>query len=88
MPRTRHRTRQPDRLRPVKITPGHLKFPQGSALIQTGNTRVICSASVGEGVPQFLQGAGRGWVTAEYDMIPGSTPTRKTRSAVRGRPDG
>ena len=88
MPKKATRGRAPDSLRPVKIVPRYLKFPPGSALIQAGNTHVICSASVEDGVPSFLEGRGRGWVTAEYDMIPGSTQTRKTRSSARGRPDG
>jgi ribonuclease PH len=78
--------RAKDELRPVRITPGFLKYPEGSALIQIGDTRVICSASVEERVPPFLTGMDQGWITAEYAMLPCSTKTRSTRErGPRGR---
>ena len=80
--------RQPDQPRPVKITPGFLPAAEGSALIETGNTKVICTASVEDTVPGFKRGSGQGWVTAEYAMLPRSTSTRTTREVSRGRPSG
>ena len=80
--------REPDDLRPVKLIPGCLKFPRGSAMIELGDTRVVCAASVVDGVPPFLKGSGRGWVTAEYAMLPGSTPTRKERERASSKADG
>ena len=75
-------------LRPVLITPHYLRHAEGSALIALGLTRVLCAASVEEGVPPFLRGSGRGWVTAEYGMLPRATHTRSDREAVRGRIGG
>lgn len=69
-----------EELRPVKITRNYLIHPAGSVLIEMGNTKVICTATVEEKVPHFLKGAGSGWVTAEYGMLPGSTGQRKTRN--------
>lgn len=80
--------RQTDQMRPVKIIPGFLKYPQGSVLIECGDTRVICSATVEEKVPPFLRGTGNGWVTAEYSLLPASTETRTTREASRGKISG
>ncbi len=80
--------RRPDQLRPVTITTGYLLTAEGSALIEVGNTRVLCSATLEDSVPQFLRGAGRGWVTAEYAMLPRSTVTRTPREVSRGRPSG
>ena len=77
-----------DGLRPVRIEPGFVRTAAGSALIEIGETRVICTASRQEGVPRWLAGAGRGWMTAEYGMLPASTGERKSRDATRGRPDG
>lgn len=77
-----------DELRPVKITPGFLSFAEGSALIEVGKTRVICSASVEDRVPGFLRGGGSGWVTAEYAMLPRSTVTRTARDSAQGRVSG
>lgn len=79
--------RRADELRPVKIITGYVKHPAGSCLIETGDTRVLCTASVEEAVPLFLKGRGAGWVTAEYGMLPGSTGTRvgRERSAGSGR---
>jgi ribonuclease PH len=77
-----------DALRPVTIEPGFIQSATGSALISMGRTRVICTASVQEGVPRWMSGSGRGWVTAEYGMLPASTTERKARDSTRGRPDG
>jgi ribonuclease PH len=80
--------RRPRELRPVVITPNYLRHAEGSALIAVGLTRVLCAASVEDGVPPFLRGTGRGWVTAEYGMLPRSTHTRSDREAARGRIGG
>lgn len=80
--------RAPDGLRPVAIEPGFVRTATGSALISMGETRVICTASAQESVPRWLAGKGRGWVTAEYGMLPASTGERKQRDATRGRLDG
>ncbi len=80
--------RAADRLRPVVIEPGFVRTATGSALISIGETRVICTASAQENVPRWLAGKGRGWVTAEYGMLPASTGERKQRDATRGRLDG
>jgi ribonuclease PH len=71
--------RAPDQLRPVEILPGFQRYPEGSALIKTGETWVLCAASVEESVPKFLEQAGQGWVTAEYAMLPRATHTRTRR---------
>jgi ribonuclease PH len=75
-------------LRPTSIEPGFVRTATGSALISSGETRVICTASVQESVPRWLVGQERGWLTAEYGMLPASTGERKQRDATRGRPDG
>ena len=75
-------------LRPATIEPGFVRTATGSALISMGETRVICTASVQESVPRWLAGSGRGWVTAEYGMLPASTGDRKQRDVTKGRPDG
>ena len=80
--------RAPDQLRPTKITPGVLAFAEGSALIEVGMTRVLCAATVEERVPQFIKGQGKGWVTAEYAMLPRSTLTRTQREVQQGHPSG
>ncbi len=80
--------RRADQLRPTFIERGVLKFADGSALIETGNTRVIVSATVEERVPPFLQGTGQGWITAEYAMLPRSAPKRIPRESITGRPTG
>lgn len=77
-----------DQLRPVKITPNFQQFPAGSALIECGRTRVICAASVEERVPPWLVGGKKGWVTAEYSMLPSSTPSRSQREGAGSRPQG
>jgi ribonuclease PH len=80
--------RGPDGLRPIAIEPGFMRTATGSALISAGETRVICTASAQESVPRWMTGRGRGWVTAEYGMLPASTGERKQRDAARGRQDG
>src|SRR4051812_27198764 len=86
MPRSHDRA--PDELRPVEILPGFVRPATGSALISCGETRVICTASVEESVPRWMKGKGRGWLTAEYGMLPASTGDRKQRDVSKGRPDG
>jgi ribonuclease PH len=80
--------RRPDQMRPVRISTNYLLTAEGSALIEVGNTRVLCAASVEETVPSFLRGSGRGWVTAEYAMLPRATATRTPREVVKGYPSG
>ncbi len=80
--------RQPDQMRPVNIVPDYISTAEGSVLIEVGNTRVICTASIEEVVPQFLRNTGKGWVTAEYAMLPRSTLTRTPREVSKGRPSG
>jgi ribonuclease PH len=80
--------RGPAGLRPTAIQAGFVPTATGSALIAVGETRVICTASAQDGVPRWLAGSGRGWVTAEYGMLPASTGERKARDVSRGRPDG
>ena len=75
-------------MRPVEIEPGFVRTADGSALISMGETRVICTASIADDVPRWLKGRGRGWVTAEYAMLPASTGERKERDSKKGRPDG
>lgn len=77
--------RKPDQLRKVKVTKNYLKHAEGSCLIEFGETKVICSASVEEGVPPFLKGSGKGWVTAEYGMLPRSCTSRIRREKTSGR---
>jgi ribonuclease PH len=77
-----------DQLRPVKVTRGYTKFAPGSVLVEQGETRVICTVSVEQGVPPWLVDSGRGWLTAEYGMLPGSTPGRKQRERSPGKVDG
>lgn len=85
---TRTHNRAADELRPMTITPDYIIHPEGSVLIESGLTRVICTASVEERVPPFLKNSGRGWVTAEYGMLPRSTTTRSTREAASGKVGG
>jgi ribonuclease PH len=80
--------RTPDQIRPTTIEPGFVRTANGSALISVGETRVICTASVQESVPRWMAGSGRGWVTAEYGMLPASTGERKQRDITKGRADG
>ncbi len=80
--------RHPSELRPCTLNRGVLKYPEGSALILLGDTRVIATASVEDKVPHFLKGTGRGWITAEYAMLPRATPERNPREVAAGRPAG
>jgi ribonuclease PH len=80
--------RAPDDLRPVKMTPDFITSAEGSVLIEMGQTRVIVTATVDDGVPTFLKGTGKGWVTGEYGMLPRSTEERTPRESVRGRQSG
>ena len=80
--------RAADELRPLKITPGYLPYAEGSVLIEMGQTRVVCSASVEDRVPPFLRNSGLGWITAEYSMLPRATQTRTPREVRRGGPSG
>ncbi len=85
---TRPNGRPPDKLRRVRVIRGYMKHAEGSVLIEMGDTRVICTASVEDKVPPFLKGTGTGWVTAEYAMLPRSTQTRMIRDVVKGRING
>src|SRR6059036_2713979 len=80
--------RAPDQMRPVSIIPNYINTAEGSVLIELGNTRVICTASVDEGVPSFMRNTGKGWISSEYSMLPRSTLTRTPRELVKGRPSG
>jgi len=80
--------RNNDEIRPMKITRNFTKYSRGSVLIEMGDTKVICTATVEDKVPGFLKGTGKGWVTAEYNMLPSSTQTRKTRDITRLKVDG
>ena len=84
----RYDGRQLDQMRPVKITPNFLLTAEGSALIEVGNTRVLCAATLEDAVPPFVRGGGKGWLTAEYSMLPRATATRTVREIVKGRPSG
>jgi len=87
-PKPRADGRAPDELRPVNITPNFIKHAEGSVLIDVGDTRVICTASIQEKVPPFLYRSGKGWVTAEYSMLPRATTERTEREASRGKQGG
>jgi ribonuclease PH len=80
--------RKPDELRPVRISRGYTRHAEGSVLIEFGDTRVLCTASVDDKVPPFLKGQGKGWVTAEYGMLPRATNTRTQREAATGKQSG
>src|SRR6184192_511719 len=80
--------RAPDQMRPVSIIPNYINTAEGSVLIELGNTRVICTASVEETVPPFMRGSGKGWITAEYAMLPRATVKRTPREVTKGRPSG
>lgn len=77
-----------NQLRPTKITTDYLMTAEGSALIEVGHTRVLCAATIEDTVPPFLRGAGKGWITAEYSMLPRSTVTRSAREVTKGKPSG
>lgn len=85
---TRSDGRRHDELRPIRITPNYLTFAEGSALIEMGDTRVLCAVSYEDRVPPFLRGSGSGWITAEYAMLPRSTHTRTPRESEKGRIGG
>src|ERR1043165_3009621 len=80
--------REPDELRVITFTRDFTEFADGSVLVEFGRTRVLCTASVEERVPPWLRGSGKGWVTAEYSMLPGSTPERVSREAAKGKQSG
>lgn len=80
--------RAPDQIRPVTITPRYSKHAEGSALIEVGDTKVVCTVSVEDRVPPFLKGGGEGWITSEYGMLPRATSTRTQRESSKGRPSG
>ncbi|MCI1945603.1 ribonuclease PH [Clostridium luticellarii] len=80
--------RKYDQIRPIKITRNYTKYAEGSVLIETGDTRVICTASIEDKVPPFLKGKGEGWITCEYNMLPRATQVRKIRDITRGKVDG
>src|SRR4051812_49613205 len=80
--------RAADQMRPVKITPEFIRTSEGSCLIEIGNTRVICTASIEESVPHWMRNSGKGWITSEYGMLPRSTLTRTARESARGRIGG
>jgi ribonuclease PH len=80
--------RRPDELRPLDLQPGWLEQPHGSVLYSQGKTKALCTASIQEGVPRWLAGQGRGWITAEYSLLPASTGDRTDREAARGRQGG
>ncbi|MBN9127587.1 MAG: ribonuclease PH, partial [Nitrosospira sp.] len=80
--------RQPAQLRPVRITRHYTRHAEGSVLIECGDTRILCTASLDEKVPAFLRGKGQGWLTAEYGMLPRSTNERMQREAAKGRQSG
>ena len=84
----RHDGRQPDDLRPVSFIRDFTEFAAGSVLVAMGRTKVLCTASVAADVPRWMRGTGKGWVTAEYSMLPGSSPERVDREAARGRQSG
>ncbi len=80
--------REPGHIRPIRITPNFLEFADGSVLIEAGRTKVICAAKIQDGVPNWMRGRGNGWVTAEYSLLPSSTPDRTIREAVKGKQGG
>src|SRR5690606_36881671 len=85
---SRHNHRAPTQMRPINITRHYTRHAEGSVLIEYGETKVICTASVIEKIPPFLKGAGQGWLTAEYGMLPRSTGERMQREAARGKQSG
>lgn len=80
--------RAADQLRPITLTPGYSRHAEGSCLVEFGHTKVLCTASIDEGVPHFLRNTGRGWVTAEYGMLPRATNSRNPREAAKGKQSG
>ena len=88
MSTARHDGRNPNQLRPVSFIRDFTEFAAGSVLVSFGRTRVLCTASANEDVPRWMKGKGKGWVTAEYSMLPGSTPDRNDREAAKGKQKG
>ncbi|HEX3540479.1 MAG TPA: ribonuclease PH [Acidimicrobiales bacterium] len=88
MTAARHDGRQPDDLRPISFVRDYTEFAPGSVLVSMGRTKVLCTASVATEVPRWMRGTGKGWVTAEYSMLPGASPERIDREAARGRQSG
>ena len=88
MAQVRFEGRAADALRPVRLSRNYTRYAEGSVLVEFGHTRVLCTATVEEGVPSFLRGKGQGWVTAEYGMLPRATHTRGAREAARGKQSG
>ncbi len=86
--RMRHEARNVTHLRPIKMTPHFVKHPEGSVLIEVGDTKVICNVSIEERVPPFLRGSGKGWITAEYAMLPRATDQRNIRESSKGKVSG
>lgn len=80
--------RSPEQIRATRITPDYLKTAEGAVLLEAGNTRVLCTATVEDSVPPFLRNSGKGWITAEYAMLPRATATRNQREITKGRPSG
>jgi ribonuclease PH len=87
-PSHRHDDRAPDELRPFTLTPGFMPYAEGSCFAEAGDTKVICTATVEDRVPRWMLGKGLGWITAEYSMLPRSSPERIEREVNRGRPSG
>ena len=85
---SRSANRSPDQMRPVPIIPNFISMAEGSVLIEVGNTRVICTASVEETVPSFMRNSGKGWISSEYSMLPRATLTRTPREVSKGRQGG
>lgn len=88
MPAFRNDSRAADALRPTRLTPGYVSTPEGSVLIEVGYTRVLCNATIENGVPGWMRNSGKGWVTAEYGMLPRATLTRSPRESERGKVGG
>src|ERR1700743_1600085 len=80
--------REPNQLRPIKLTRNFTKYAEGSVLVEFGATKVLCTASVIDGVPRFIKGKNQGWITAEYGMLPRATHSRSEREAAKGKPSG
>ena len=85
---SRNDGRRPDQLRPLVLEPDFLENPHGSVLLSQGKTRVLCTATIQDGIPRWLYGSGRGWLTAEYSLLPASTGDRTDREASRGKQGG
>ena len=86
--KTRSSNRKPDELRAIRLTRHYTMHAEGSVLVEFGDTKVLCNATVEDSVPRFLKGTGKGWITAEYGMLPRSTGSRMDREAAKGRQSG